>query len=176
MPFGFGPHPYFRVPIGGDTPRAELLVTVPAARRWNLPRVGALGADERLTWTDVTEPVAGELDLRRPRPLGEQRYDGGFTSLAARDGRIECSVADPGAGLELVMRATANFGTIVVYTPPGRPGICFEPWTCPPNAFNLAARGVEPSGLIILQPGEQWRGQMRLLVREWKRDLYAHSA
>ncbi|MGH2368860.1 MAG: aldose 1-epimerase [Chloroflexota bacterium] len=165
MPFGFGPHPYFRIPIGGDTKREECLVTVPAARRWNLRRVGALAPDERLTWADVTEPVAGTHDLRQPRPLGDSNYDGGFTDLEARDGWIECSVADPRAGLELVMQATANFGTVVVYTPPGRPGICFEPWTCPPNAFNLAARGVEPSGLIVLAPGQEWSGVMRVSLR-----------
>ena len=165
MPFGFGAHPYFRVPLAPGGDRAACLVQVPADRRWNLARLGTLPPGERLTWEDVTGPVDGQFDLRRPQPLGDRQYDGGFTGLAARDGWIECSVADPAAGLAAVMQATDNFGTVVLYTPPGRPGICFEPWTCPPNAFNLAARGVANSGLVVLQPGERWEGSMRLFLR-----------
>jgi aldose 1-epimerase len=78
---------------------------------------------------------------------------------------LECFLRDPEARLDAVMTATDNFGTVVVYTPPGRPGVCFEPWTCPPNVFNLAAQGVSPSGLAVLAPGEEWEGLMSLSLR-----------
>lgn len=165
MPFGFGPHPYFRIPLSPQGQRAECLVHVPAARRWNLGRIGELRPGARLTWQDVAEPVTPEQDRRTPQPLGDANYDGGTTGLTVRDERIECYVRDPAASLDAVMQASGNFPTVVTYTPPGRPGICFEPWTCPPNAFNLAALGVDPSGVIVLNPGERWRGWMRLFLR-----------
>ncbi len=165
LPFGFGAHPYFRIPIAPGGRREDCRVTVPAARRWNLGRIGALTLDAPLTRDDVTEPVGDAEDLRRPRPLEGRRYDGGFTDLVASGGWVECAVLDPAAGLALVMECSDSFGTVVVYTPAGRPGVCFEPWTCPPNAFNLLAAGVEDSGVVVLPPGESWRGTMRLSVR-----------
>ncbi|MBI3971908.1 MAG: aldose 1-epimerase [Chloroflexi bacterium] len=169
LPFGFGAHPYFRLPLAPGDDRGACLITVPAARRWNLARIAALGPDERVRWDDVTEPVSEALDLRARQPLGEHNYDNGFAELepTSVEGQrwIECAVANPRTGVSLAMQATPNFGTIVVYTPPGRPGICFEPWTCPPNVFNLAARGLDRSGLIVLDPGQRWEGTMRLICR-----------
>jgi aldose 1-epimerase len=175
MPFGFGAHPYFRVPLAPDGERAVCLVTVPAARRWNLAELGRIRPETAaslphaggapISYADVTEPVAGDHDLRRPRPLQERLYDGGFTELATHDGVLECFLRDPAAGLDAVMAADATFGTVVVYTPAGRPGVCFEPWTCPPNAFNLAARGMLRSGVMVLGPGDRWEGTMAMSLR-----------
>ncbi|HEX2033311.1 MAG TPA: aldose 1-epimerase, partial [Chloroflexota bacterium] len=66
MPFGFGAHPYFRVPIAARSRREACLVTVPAARRWDLPRLAALGSPGgpgHLSRAEVTAPVAGADDL-----------------------------------------------------------------------------------------------------------------
>jgi aldose 1-epimerase len=192
LPFGFGAHPYFRLPLGESGSPQECRIHVPAARRWNLGRLGALGdggrqpapsgaegadggsgrrtadgaAGGRLTWDDVTEPVPPELDLRRSQPLGAERhFDFVYTDPDLSTGRLECSVADPTSELQAVMQASTHFPTLVVYTPPGRPGVCFEPWTCPPNVFNLHAAGVRPSGLIELAPGQRWEGSLRLFLR-----------
>jgi len=35
LPFGFGAHPFFRVPLGERGTPEECLVSIPAARRWN---------------------------------------------------------------------------------------------------------------------------------------------
>jgi aldose 1-epimerase len=166
LPFGFGAHPYFRLPLGEGGRPEECLIRVPAARRWNLARLGSLAAGEQIAWEDVTEPVPAELDLRRPQPLQTGRhFDFVYTDLDTDAGRVECAVGDPASGLEAVMQASRHFPTLVVYTPPGRPGVCFEPWTCPPNVFNLHAAGVRPSGLIELAPGQRWEGSLRLFVR-----------
>ena len=109
--------------------------------------------------------MQGDLDLRRPRPLAERLYDGVFTDLTLTGGLVECFVSDPANALEAVMRATPNHTNVVVYTPQGRPGVCFEPWTCPPNTFNLAARGVPQHGLTVLGPGASREGTMWLSVR-----------
>jgi aldose 1-epimerase len=44
----------------------------------------------------------------------------------------------------------------VVYAPPGRNFICFEPMTAPTNAFNLAQRGLYKH-LQSIAPGATWR-------------------
>ncbi|HEV2122228.1 MAG TPA: hypothetical protein VGW38_05575, partial [Chloroflexota bacterium] len=133
--------------------------------RWNLAKLAKLPTDVTLNLDDVSDPVVLEDDLRRPRALGEDDVDGGRTGITLDDGQVECFVADPAAGIALVMQAAAPFQTLVIWSPPGRPGLCLEPWTAPPNVFNLAARGLRESGLIVLQPGERWDACMRLRVR-----------
>jgi galactose mutarotase-like enzyme len=63
---------------------------------------------------------------------------------------------------------------VVVYTHAGAESVCFEPWTCPPNVFNLAARGIPHHGLIVLRPTEHWTATMWLSVRRLGR--YATGA
>ena len=61
----------------------------------------------------------------------------------------------------MVMEADAQFREWVVYTPPGRDTICFEPYTCPTDAVNLEARGV-PAGVIVLAPQETFAASVRI--------------
>lgn len=165
LPFACGVHPYFRIPVAERGTRAACLVYVPASRRWNLAKLAKLPTEVTLNLDDVSDPVVPEDDLRHPRALGDDDVDGGRTGIALEDGRVECFVSDPAAGITLVMQAAAPFQTLVIWSPPGRPGLCLEPWTAPPNVFNLAARGLRESGLIVLQPGERWDAWMRLRVR-----------
>lgn len=139
MPFGFGIHPYFRRPARGT-------LTVPARRRWAL-------ADSLPT--GETEQVGGAGDLREPRAVSELELDDIYTDLiAGPDGRARCVLADHDAGLGVVVEAdAARFPHSVIYTAPApRAAICIEPYTCPTDAFNLAARGVE-AGVVDLAPG-----------------------
>jgi len=46
------------------------------------------------------------------------------------------------------MRSSANVTHAVVYTP--KHAVCIEPQTCAPDAFNLAAQGVEGAGLVVV--------------------------
>jgi len=107
----------------------------------------------------------GAPDLHGPLPLVEKTYNGVYTDLDLTNGLVECSVADPANGVEAVMRATPNHPVVVVYTHAGAESVCFEPWTCPPNVFNLAARGVPGNGLVVLAPGQEWVGTMWLSLR-----------
>ncbi len=164
MPFGYGAHPYFRIPLGPEGRRQDCRVIIPASRRWDLGRIASLAEGDRLSWEDVTHPVESGLDPRRPVQLEDRLLDDALTGLEARNGWIECRVDDPAVRFAAVMRCTDNFPTIVVYTPPNRPGLCFEPWTCPPNAINLVAQGIENTGLIVLPPGETWQATMVLTL------------
>jgi aldose 1-epimerase len=78
---------------------------------------------------------------------------------------VEAFVRDPANGLETVMRASRNFANVVVWSPPGRDEVCFEPWVCPSNVFNLAAHGVPGHGLTVLEPGERWEASMWISLR-----------
>ncbi len=165
MPFGFGAHPYFRVPFSSGGRREKCVIVIPASRRWTLARLGELSPDAKVSRDELVESVSKGLDLRQPTELGDHEFDDALTDLElSTQAWIECSVTDPTAGLTAVMRATGNFETVVLYTPPNRPGLCFEPWTCPPNALNLVARGVEDTGLVVLGPHKRWEATMRLFL------------
>ena len=144
MPFGYGAHPYFRLPLGDKGSFGECLIRVPANKKWNTPDAP---------------------DLHGPLPLVEKKYNGVYTNLDLSDELVVCSVTDPANGVEAVMRATANHPVVVVYTHTGAESVCFEPWTCPPNVFNLAAQGVPGNGLVVLAPSQEWVGTMWLSVR-----------
>ncbi|HET7770933.1 MAG TPA: aldose 1-epimerase [Chloroflexota bacterium] len=164
LPFGYGAHPYFKLPLGSRGSRGECLLHVPAARRWHGPALravsdGAIGGPDELL-----PPVPPELDLRRPVQLVERMYDGVWTDLTLVSGLVECAALDPVNGRKAVMRATPNHANVTVFTPAWAPGACFEPWTCPPNAFNLAAHGIPGHGLTVLSPGERWEGTMWLSI------------
>jgi aldose 1-epimerase len=167
LPFAFGAHPYFRIPIAETGERARCTVHVPAHRRWYSQRAAAVAPDTPLAPDVVSEPVPPDLDLRQGLPLEDRHFNGVCWELDRLDGGVvEAYVSDPAAGLDLVMRASPEFHFVVVWSPPGRPGICLEPWTAPPDAFNLAARGLHEAHLIVLPPGGRWNAWMRLYVRQ----------
>lgn len=151
LPFGFGAHPFFKLPVGPNGSPGECLLRVPGAARW---RRGG----ERID-------VPPELDLRAPQPFEPRKFNGMYTELSLVDGRVEAFVRDLANGLETVMRATPNFPNVVVWSPPGRDEVCFEPWVCPSNVFNLAAQGVPRNGLVVLEKGEEWACAMWVGLR-----------
>lgn len=168
LPFGFGAHPFFRVPLGDAGTAGECLICIPAARRWDGRRVrGLLRGETTATVTEdeIRPPVSPDLDLRTPRPFVERVYNGMYCDLTLVDGGVEAFVRDPASGLEAVMRAAPELPNVVFWSPPGRSELCFEPWSCPSNVFNLAAHGVPHHGLLVLEPGETWQTTMSISLR-----------
>ena len=168
LPFGFGAHPFFRLPLGERGAPGECLICIPADRRWGGPALRAAMQDSAAPLPpldEITPPVSADVDLRTPRPFVERVYNGMSTGLPVRDGTIEAFARDPANGREVVMRASENLPNVVFWSPPGRPEICFEPWSCPSNVFNLAARGVPGNGLTVLEPGQDWTASMWITLR-----------
>jgi galactose mutarotase-like enzyme len=67
-------------------------------------------------------------------------------------GSTESALHLPG-GARIDVRASSEFTRWVVWTLPGKPFVCLEPWTCPGNALNTG------EGLVRLSPGatrESW--------------------
>ncbi|OGG43552.1 MAG: hypothetical protein A3F84_20495 [Candidatus Handelsmanbacteria bacterium RIFCSPLOWO2_12_FULL_64_10] len=157
MPAGYGVHPYFRAPLlrGGDP--AQCRVKVPVRKLWEL---------KDLLPTGRLIPAEGDYDLLRGRPLAGSKFDAVFTDVVRDpDGVIRCVLTDRGAGVEVVVEAEGPFREVVVYTPPGRPSVCFEPYTCTTDAFNLQPQGVD-AGLTVLKPGEALTGAVRVIPKK----------
>jgi len=156
LPLGFGVHPWFPATFGPGGRREEGIVRLPARRYWEL---------EGLLPTGRRPEATGRYDLRAGRLLGDESYDDVFTDLIREDGWSEGSYEDPAAGLAVVVQADASFREWVLYAPLDRPVVCLEPYTCPTDAFNLAARGIAEHGMVVLMPGRHWRGTVRFTVR-----------
>jgi aldose 1-epimerase len=140
MPAGYGIHPYFRRPATGT-------LTVPARHRLEL-------ADSLPTGRLLH--AADAYDLRRPADVNTLDLDDIYTSIEAdADGLARCVLDDRENGIKTTVEfPRAQFPYVVVYTPPApRRAICVEPNTCPTDAFNLHARGVE-SNLLTIAAGE----------------------
>jgi aldose 1-epimerase len=152
LPFGFGLHPYFVVPLGPNSDRATCELLVPANEVWQL--VDHLPTGHR-------QPVAGCLDLRRRLPLSEETYDDVLTAL---ERPFQAVLRDPAAGREIVVAADAGFRECVVFAPPHRGIVSIEPYTCATDALNLQPTGVD-AGLRVLRPGESWRGRASIEPR-----------
>ena len=144
MPAGFGIHPYFRRPASGT-------LTVPARRRLELAE--SLPTGKLLDAADA-------YDLRRaPRDINELNLDDIYTGVeAGGDGLTRCVLEDREKGVKTIVEfLREQFPYVVVYTPPRpRQAVCVEPNTCPTDAFNLQARGVE-SNVLIVRAGEAVR-------------------
>jgi aldose 1-epimerase len=145
-PLGAGFHPYL---TAGTERVDEASLTVPAGR-W-LP-AGPTGIP-----TGEHRPVAGALDLRAGRPIGDAVLDHCFTDLIRdADGRATVTLAGPGRRVSLWMDQAFPFA--MVFTgdtlAPGRRrrGLALEPMTCAADAFNSG------DGLVVLAPGERLSG------------------
>jgi len=144
LPFGFGTHPYFRVPLGAGSNAAQNVVTVPAASYWEL---------ENMLPTGRKLPVSGGRSLAAGLPFAETKLDDVFSDLSFEAGRATATIEDPQLRRRLELSFDDQFLECVVYNPPHREAICLEPYTCVPDAYALAADGVE-TGLRVLEPGE----------------------
>jgi aldose 1-epimerase len=156
MPFGFGIHPYFRAPLSSRGSRDRCRVAVPVADRWELDAsLIPTGKIVPLTFSDPGQTLA---------PIGDRTFDDVYSAVTLVDGVSTCRLVDPDLPLEVDLEADAGFREIVVYAPPGQDIVCFEPYTCATDAFNLDERGID-AGRQTLDPGEHWSAMIRVIAR-----------
>jgi aldose 1-epimerase len=165
LPWGLGTHTYFKLPLCPEGRIEDCVIDAPAHKLWVL---------ENSLPTGELVKVPEEKDIRRGRPVGRGPLDDVYTDLRDNDaydhfGRpsrgIYSTLRDPGAGLEIVQSTDTIFRELVVFTPPNRPAVCMEPYTCATNAINLQQSGAD-AGLQILAPGEEIRTWIDLEVAE----------
>jgi aldose 1-epimerase len=140
LPLGIGYHPYFTL---AEAPRDEWKVHV-AAREHVL-------LSDLLIPTGEREPVT----LPDPVSLAGSHLDDVFTNLIRDDdGRAEFWVR--GGGRQISVIYGPKYPVAVIYAPPGKDFICFEPMTAVTNAFNLAHAG-RYDGLQSIPAGGEWQ-------------------
>lgn len=140
MPVSVGYHTYYQI---NDAPRDEWKVRLGARERLEL--------SDKLVPTGESKPVADA----GPLSLGTTKLDDLFGNLVRdKQGRAVFSVE--GAREKISVIFGEKYSIAVVYAPPGRDFICFEPMSAPTNAFNLAHEGLFKE-LQSIPPGETWR-------------------
>lgn len=140
MPLSLGYHTYYRI---DDSARDDCSIHVPARSQ--------VVVSDTLIPTGEMKPVAmSDPQLLRGYPL-----DTGFTALA-RDaaGRAEFWVQGKQQKIRIIFGA--KYDVAVVYSPPGRDFICFEPMVGTTNVFNLAHAGLYKE-LQSIPAGGSWK-------------------
>ena len=140
MPVAVGFHPYFNIP---GASRAELAVHVAARKH--------VETDSRLVATGQFTPS----QLPEQVLLKDHAFDDGFTDLVRdAEGRATFSVRAGSKSLEVIYGP--RYKVAVIFSPPGKDFICFEPMAAITNGINLAQEG-KYSELQTVAAGASWQ-------------------
>jgi len=140
MPLSHGFHTYYQL---SDAPRDDWKVAVAAREHVVL--------NEVLIPTGERKPVS----YSSPLSLREVKLDDVFTNLVrGPDGKATFYVEGKRQKISVIYGP--KYPVAVIYAPPGREFICFEPMTGVTNAFNLAQAG-KYDELQSVPPGKTWR-------------------
>jgi len=186
FPAGFGHHPYFRralLPVGsaGD-PQAQPMLEIPAGSGYPLARGIATGS---------AAAIPARADYRVARPVGSAFVDDVLTGFVveasgnATEAR-DASGADTGAlatfdaegctaaritypavdhpDVVVDLRTDDAYGHLVVYVPRRRGYFAVEPVTHVNGGLALHQAGVEGTGVVILEPGQDQRATFTISV------------
>lgn len=129
MPVAIGFHPYFQVT---DAARDDWMVGVGARSEWLL--------SDQLIPTGQTRPIEQSLPKPGGTSLRGVSLDHVFGDLV-RDASGRATMWVRGKTQKIEVLFGPNYRAAVVYAPPGRDFICFEPMVGITNALNLAHRG-----------------------------------
>lgn len=146
LPFSFGTHPYFKIPLAGGDP-AQCRAIVPASEIWTL---------EDLLPTGEHHPIDAEGNLRDGKLFPAITVDDVRSGLIAENGIITTTVEDASTGIRVKQTFPDQFRYCIVYTPQERNAIAIEPYTSLVDPFEMQAIGIDPE-LIVLPPGGQWK-------------------
>ncbi|MDC0261585.1 aldose 1-epimerase [Planctomycetaceae bacterium] len=140
LPWGFGTHAYFRLPLSTKSQVTDCLFQAPVDSQWNL---------EECLPTGQTDPLSGSLnDLPEGIRMGEVALDAAFRLM---DGAGRCEIMDEAVGYQIAQSFSSEFTQMIIFTPPGRDAVCLEPYTCMTDAVNLTE---VDTGWQVLPPGK----------------------
>ncbi len=155
MPWGFGTHAYFRLPLSSGSRLSDCLIQAPATEQWLL-------AD--LIPTGERRPAPAQKRIEAGVSLGATSFDDVYSGLQPEAGALTCVMMDQRAGREIVQVCDPRFRELVVYTPPDRSAVCMEPYTCVTDAINLQAQGID-AGWQVLPPGGVYETWIDIIAR-----------
>jgi len=141
MPVGIGYHPYFQIL---DAPRDQWKVHLAAQDHFVLSNL--------LIPTGVTKP----LEFPGLFPLAGVSLDDVFSVQGHLESKMLPTFSVQGAQQKISVTYGAKYPIAVVYAPPGRSFICFEPMSIITDAFNLAQAGLYKN-LQSIPPDGEWR-------------------
>ncbi len=144
LPWGLGTHSYFKLPLASTSQASKCLLSAPVAQQWKL--------DECLP-SGEKSAIADDVTLGEGMYFGARSFDDVLSGVP--EDIVECTMIDEEAGLQIAQRNPGSFRELVVYTPPNRDAVCFEPYTCVTDAINLQQQGVD-AGWQVLGPGESF--------------------
>jgi aldose 1-epimerase len=144
MPAGVGLHPYFARTAG---------VTLTAS----LDHVWL--ADERKIPKERV-PLPAHWDFSKAPRVAALQMDNCFGGW---DGHAQ--IHWPETRLTLTIESDPGLGHLVIYIPPGADFFSVEAVSNANDGFNLMARGVDGTGVRVLEPGETLSGTVRFGVR-----------
>jgi aldose 1-epimerase len=148
MPAGFGLHPYFvRKFIGSNNVQLQF------------GAAGIYETDSSFIPTMGMKPIPPNYDFSRSRFVGDTPINhvfGGWNGTAL----LEYDMVESNTKT-LKLEASEVFSHLCVYASPDGT-LAVEPISHCTDGFNLLARGVEHTGVRVLEPGEILRGWVRL--------------
>ena len=173
MPMGLGLHPYFPLPLGGTGRVDECELQIDAPYYWEQEGYMPTGKARR---SDQSVDLRAPRSLRALASVGiggpdkmvnlvHSQFSHENAPLPSEHG-VRMGVRNPTNRREVAVESDAGFAAAVTYVPPSRDRVSFEPHTCVPNAFNLAAEG-RTAGVVTLGPREFWQGTTRIRAREF---------
>lgn len=152
-PFGHGLHPYFMRRLWADDDAMTL-------------RFGATG---HYAMEAVMPTGTPPIDDQMSRSLREGLVPPpGLDELFTVD-RFDAALTWANSGVRVRFEASEAATHAALYAPSAAPGVagnwlCFEPMTMATDAVNLAERGMEGTGLRVLEPGQTLEMDCRLRV------------
>ncbi len=146
LPWGLGTHAYFKVPLSPDSQVSDCTVEAPVSHYWRLA--------ESLPTGEIL-PVDESRDLQNGAYFDTLKLDDVLTNVDCDGPQFDCIIIDERAGLQVTQTCPPIFREIVAFTPPHRNCVCLEPYTCPTDAINLEARGMDV-GWRTLAPGSEF--------------------
>ncbi len=149
VPFGFGTHAYFRLPLAEGADPEATVVRAPVDGRWEAADMIPTGALESLPGSDPLNVGAA---------LAGREFD---TAYRFSPGASTTELIDPSTGRRVLQTFDDSMTCCVIYTPGHREAICLEPYTCTTDPFNMASKGVK-TGLIVLEPGQAYETRIVL--------------
>lgn len=156
LPWGFGTHAYFRLPLLDSSGSEDCTIYAPVANKWELKDCLPTG---RLL------PPSDSEQLSTEPSFGGLKLDDVYTSVQPEDGIVTCRMRDNKSGIQVVQRSDDSFREIVAFTPPWASAVCLEPYTCTTDAINLQQQGID-AGWRVLKSGETWKGWIEIAVTD----------
>lgn len=153
MPYGFGTHAYFRLPLSETGEAEATIVKAPIDKEW---------ANVDLLPTGDLTPITAKDPSPEGNALADRTFDAAYRlTPGGPTGKTVTELIDPKSGAGIRQTFDESMICCVVYTPPHREAICLEPYTCTPNLFEMQAAR-HAAGLRELAPGETYETTITL--------------